>query len=430
VADKQVVTARYDGVFSFPILLGALAAYRAWTAGAGWTRFWLAATLATMVKGPLGIVLAASGLLAMFWEKRSGNYLPLRGSHMFGITIFLLVCGGWFALAYNDLGEPLAAKLFGRELVAHVVKDGEHLPGQGFWEPVWNTFTNFLPWSIVALPAFWRVVKRPAANIDERQFERFLFCWVMVSIALFSVAAHQRGRLAWPLVPAIALLVGRQLDQWLANISSRRLLAIGGASTVLAITGFTLYHHQLLKRSRSVQETLLMKKVAVDLKELGATTPLTYAFDVPFAAQFYQNRLFFYTRLPVAAQLLAGDTPAFVLVRDADHLASIAGTNSAVHELKRWPATGAAHLHLLSNQPRIESPAKFAVATGAVTITLDQAQIERAMWDDFVFNSTNEEASVTLVNSLTTRARVRARWSDGPVDERLLAPGEKLMLTR
>jgi hypothetical protein len=419
-------------VFSFPILLGALAAYRAWTTGRGWTAFWLAATLATMVKGPLGVVLAASGLLAAFWEKRSGNRIPLRGSHTFGIVLFLLICGGWFGLAYNEVGQALIAKLFGRELVGHVMKEGERMPGQGFWEPVWNTFTNFLPWSIAALPAFWRVMKRPATNIEERQFERFLFCWVIVSIALFSIAAHQRGRLAWPLVPAIALLVGRQLDQWLARMSARGVLRIGAALTALTLTGLVLYHHVLQRRSRSVQETLLMARVAFDLENNSPlkSLPFTYTPDVPFAVQFYQNRLRFDGRMPAVAELLRGTNAVFVLVRDFERLAAMTGTNVTIHELHHWPYDGEPHLRLVSNQTKIMVPDRFSVAAGPVTITLNESKIEHAAWNDFVFSSTNEEAGVTLVNCFNAPVQLRARWTDGPTNERLLVPGEKLVLTR
>ncbi len=429
VADKQVVTARYDGVFSFPVLLAALAAYSAWTTGRGWTAFWLAATLATMVKGPLGLVLAASGLLAVFWERRSGNRVPLRGSHFFGIVIFLLICGGWLLLAYNQLGQPLIAKMFGRELVGHLVQERERTLGQGFWEPVWNTFTNFLPWSIVAPFAFWRVVKRPATNIDERQFERFLFCWVMASIILFSIAAHQRGRLAWPLVPAISLLIGRQLDQWLARMTSRRVLAMAGALTALTLIGLTTYHHVLQRRSRAVQETLLMKSVAAELKQLGPYFPLTYT-DVHFAAQFFQNRLQFCTRLATAAELLRQNKPAFVLVARMEPLKKLLGTNTTVHELRRWPTKGDPQLWLVSNQPQLVAPAGFSVAAGPVTITLDEARIEHASWNEFVFSSTNTQAEAVVVNSLSTPLQVQARWDDGVANDRTLAPGEKLHLTR
>src|SRR5262245_57044323 len=50
MGDKLVQTTRYDGLFALPVALAALAAYRAWVTGRGWTWFWLAAAFATLVK--------------------------------------------------------------------------------------------------------------------------------------------------------------------------------------------------------------------------------------------------------------------------------------------------------------------------------------------------------------------------------------------
>jgi 4-amino-4-deoxy-L-arabinose transferase-like glycosyltransferase len=70
-ADFQMTTARYDGLFALPVLLAGLAAHRAWALGRGWTWFWLAAAAATLVKGPLGLLLGGAGLVAVFWALRS-----------------------------------------------------------------------------------------------------------------------------------------------------------------------------------------------------------------------------------------------------------------------------------------------------------------------------------------------------------------------
>ena len=44
VADGQLTTARYDGLFALPVTIGALAAYQGWREGRGWFVFWLAMT--------------------------------------------------------------------------------------------------------------------------------------------------------------------------------------------------------------------------------------------------------------------------------------------------------------------------------------------------------------------------------------------------
>src|SRR5439155_1467719 len=73
VGARQVATARWDGLFALTVTIAALAAFAAWSAGRGWTWFWLAAAVSALTKGPLGVLLAAFGLVAVVWERRSGH---------------------------------------------------------------------------------------------------------------------------------------------------------------------------------------------------------------------------------------------------------------------------------------------------------------------------------------------------------------------
>ncbi|MBI3192586.1 MAG: glycosyltransferase family 39 protein, partial [Pedosphaera parvula] len=107
IAAKQVALVRTDGLFALSVTVLALLAFRAWQKGSGWTWVWLAAALSTLTKGPLGLLLAATGLLAAFWERPAGQAVPLRGSHVAGVGLFLLVAGGWFAWAFVVLGQDL-----------------------------------------------------------------------------------------------------------------------------------------------------------------------------------------------------------------------------------------------------------------------------------------------------------------------------------
>src|SRR5258708_32332104 len=99
-----MATARFDGLFALAVMLAARAAFHAWMRGGGWAWFWLAAAVSTLTKGPLGLLLAAFGLLAVAWERRSGTPKPLGGSQLPGVIGYLLLTVGWFVLAYRRLG--------------------------------------------------------------------------------------------------------------------------------------------------------------------------------------------------------------------------------------------------------------------------------------------------------------------------------------
>src|SRR5690349_4070225 len=99
VGATQMAMARWDGLFALTVTIAALAAYRAWMLGDGWTGFWLAAAAATLTKGPLGVLLAGFGLGAVLWERRTGHERPLAGRQAAGVLLFLAISLGWFALA-------------------------------------------------------------------------------------------------------------------------------------------------------------------------------------------------------------------------------------------------------------------------------------------------------------------------------------------
>src|SRR6266481_3078479 len=242
---KEFGLARTDGVFAFTVTAAALLAYRAWVRGTGWMWFWLAAAAATLTKGPLGLVLASTGLLASPWilhglrsrrreeadsQQQNADSPPhvggysLTGCHadheisglglraqLPGMLLFLALTCGWFLLAYREFGRPLAAKMLGQEFIGHAVEGGGHFPGALIYQQPLYYLGRAAPWSLLAYYGLWRVWRRPAQEALERRFERFLFCWFVPGLALFSLAPHQRGDLLWPLMPAGALIAGREL---------------------------------------------------------------------------------------------------------------------------------------------------------------------------------------------------------------------------
>ena len=66
---------------------------------------------------------------------------------------------------------------------------------------------------------------------------------------MFCIVAHQRGRLIFPLFPAVALLAGRELAYWLRWWSAPRLLRTAGAIAAIVLAFLFLYHHVLVAGS-------------------------------------------------------------------------------------------------------------------------------------------------------------------------------------
>lgn len=161
---KQISLVRTDPLFSLTVAAGAFAAFYAWEKGRSWTPFWGFAALATLTKGPLGLVLAAGGLIAFAWEKRTNpDTPPIKGSHLAGIAVFLIITLGWFLPAWYAYGTELISKQFGQELIGQAV--GAHKPPYSLLNAVTPSgylLVRFLPFSPFVFYALWHVFRHPA----------------------------------------------------------------------------------------------------------------------------------------------------------------------------------------------------------------------------------------------------------------------------
>ncbi len=430
IAAKQVALVRTDGLFALTVTVLALLAFRAWQKGSGWAWFWLAAALSTLTKGPLGILLAATGLLAALWERRSGQPVPLKGSHLVGVGLFLLVAGGWFAWAYVVLGQDLIDRMLVRELYGRAISKG---PGSrmfvGFYLP-WSYFlARFAPWSLLAAVGFWRLWKSPAADPQTRRFERFLFCWFVVGMVIFSAAAHQRADLIFPLIPAAALVAGRELARWLNAWKPRRVFALGMTVAVLAC-GATFYTYSITRaRSEEVRQTLSMEKLAQSLRaQVGDDFPLVHVETSP-VLQFYLGTSAPCVTLEHAVKLLQGDVPVFVAIDGRARPESFWGTNAPTARLLAEGVKGRRnHARILSNHPRLEWTDPLMTQAGAVQIRLAGVRGFEAQGNEYWLKRGTDQASAEFTNRSTKPQLVRVRLAGGGVErlaERLLPPGEK-----
>lgn len=265
---KHIALVRSDALFSLAVAVAAFAAYRAWETGRGWTVFWVASGFATLTKGPLGLLIAASGLLAYFWERR-GNPTALkpRGRQLPGVILFVVISTSWFVAAWWQQGYDLIDKMIFDELLGQATgarKDS--IPGENLPKPTAYLLLRFLPFSLFFFYALWQVFKRPAADPGERRFERFLATWVLSGLLIFSLAAHFRPDLLLPLWAACALLAGREMARTAARIGEARFMRIGAVVCVVLLGSvFLTYHTVFGKRAERSEQTGAVEAAALAL---------------------------------------------------------------------------------------------------------------------------------------------------------------------
>jgi 4-amino-4-deoxy-L-arabinose transferase-like glycosyltransferase len=434
VGASQIALARPDGVFAFTVVAAALAAFRAWTSGRGWTWFWLAAAVAILAKGPLGLLLAAAGLLAAGWERWNGHAAPVAGSHRLGIVLFLLITGGWFGWAYLELGRAFIDRIIFRELLRHAIADGEVSgPGHPFYMQPVHFLWSLAPWSVFACVGLGRVWARPAGNPGERRVERFLFCWFVVGLLVFAVAPHQHPRHLLPIMPAAVLLAGRELARWVSTMSPRALLGTCASVAVVGLGVIALLYHLVLDGSDRVARAQGMHELADSIRaRVGARFPLTHV-DTPFVLQFFLGSTAPLASVEQAARLLSGPDATFLAVRHLDTLRSaLAQTSTSFFVVARWPATGEPDVSVVSNHPRLEWTADMSAVFGPIVIRIHNVRVVRWRDREFALNLIGQHGTVAFTNGSRVPQAVRARITGGPsemVQERVLAPGDQWLVT-
>ena len=415
---KAFGLARTDATFAFTVAATALLAFRAWSRGKGWTWFWLMAALATLTKGPLGVVLAAGGLLATVWERKTNPdaAVPLRGSHLAGIILFLLVTLGWFVLAYWQFGEPLVAKMIGKELVGHALPGGKRMfPGVRFYQPPLYYLSRSLPWSLFACYGLWGTWKMPAAGPEERRFERFLFCWFVVGLCIFSLAPHQRADLIWPLLPASALFAGRELARWTAHFAARRVRRFAAALVMAVLMACGAYYFWLFPRQPAVQQTAAVRRLAAEIENAAGTEfPLTHV-DAPFGLQVYLNTFRPRVTFERAADLLRGPEAAFVALRNIRSLeAQRRSADPAFHVLwmSQWQQKNP-QVRIVSNRPALAPGEPIAFCFGALWVRIRGGRLVRATEDELRVDLQKAPAEVLVTNESTNAHRLTVTFQSG-----------------
>lgn len=411
MAAKQVALVRTDGLFSLTVAVTALLAFRAWQTGRGWTWCWLAAAAATLTKGPLGPLLAGLGLLAALWERRTGRPAGLRGSHWAGVLLFVAIAGGWFALAFLEAGHALSDRMLVRELYGRAISKGEgSAMGQGFYLPTMYFLARYAPWSFVTCVALWRAWRRPAKDDIERRCERFLVCWFVPGLAVFSLAAHQRPDLIFPLIPAAALLAGRELARWLEKWPERKLVVSGAALVAVGILAVDLYYGRLRSSNEAVAQTRATEQLAAAiLQRVGPEFPLVHVDSSPVLQMHLgtANPLVSEER---ALRLLASPAAAFVAVKNAGAVLERL-PNRTIQVVAAAPPTRRTHMAVLSNRAVLDWHDPIATIIGPLRLEMTGVKHLCRRGRDFCLEAESDAARVELINESEQPVTVQVRFS-------------------
>src|SRR5581483_9122975 len=284
--------------------------------------------------------------------------------------------------------------MLGRELLGHAI---EHAPGRHFTRPLGDFFGNFAPWSAAAALAVGRTLLRPAADARERRFERFLVCWLAGGLLGFSLAPHTAARLILPVVPAAAVLAGRELDRLTRGLPRAAVTSLAAATACLALGLALVHYHWRERRAPDVDRTLALERLAADVKAaVGDGFPLT-----------------------------AGDAPAYVAVVDAARLRAALDPTTRFYDVGGCTTADGPYVRLVGNRPHLAWAERMALVLGRTQVELNRARLVHGDARRVVFTADPAGGSVALTNLGARQLVLDMRPSpSAPWRERTLAPGE------
>src|SRR5262245_27747784 len=172
------------------------------------TLAWAMMGLATLAKGPVGLLLPIIAVLPLALVERDFG-AARRMFALPGPIVYLAITLSWFGLFAWRLGPGFALQVLMHQNVDRYVEAWNST--HPVWYYLWRFPVGFFPW-IIFLP--WAVGHALSGEERERRREAlFLLAWIAAIFLFFSFSTGKRGVYIIPLYPAAAILVARLLTR-------------------------------------------------------------------------------------------------------------------------------------------------------------------------------------------------------------------------
>ena len=204
----------------------------------------LAAALATLAKGPLGLLLPVLVVGGYVLATREWRRIPELLSPA-ALAAFVLVAAPWYVAITRDQGRHFVDVFLLNHNVQRFTSTVHHHPGSIlYYLPV--LLLGFFPWSGLLVPALLRVSPRASRS------DLFLLLWAGLPFLFFSLAGSKLPGYILPCVPPLAILMGRAADRLVNEDATPeralwgRLVALVGLvlAALLATAPAWLYFHE------------------------------------------------------------------------------------------------------------------------------------------------------------------------------------------
>jgi len=238
-----------DGPLAFFTSLSALFYWKAMNSAPGARRIARqlvgagAASLAFMTKGAVGVAVPLLFLVAVALVRRS--LAPLKASGLWLLPpVFLLVCGPWLLLLFQDEGGAGFRALFVENTLWRIWPSSDYTGGHV--RPFYYYLPRLVP--LMGLSAVFsagavarRMVSPRELGERDREAVDLLLAWFGLGFLCLSLAGAKRGVYLTPFLPALAIVGGVWLRDYARGAAAGRLdrFLIWLAAACVAVAGCT-----------------------------------------------------------------------------------------------------------------------------------------------------------------------------------------------
>lgn len=166
------------------------------------------AALATLTKGPIGVLLPGLILFLYLLITRQIKDVFKKVPVFSCILVFLAVAVPWYLIVKVSHGGDFFQEFYGKHHITRFLHP-EHRIGSSpfFYLPI--VIGGIFPWTIFFLMAAWEVYKKGAAPGGLRSSRIFLAVWFLAVFIFFSISRTKLVTYIFPLFPAMAIMTGR-----------------------------------------------------------------------------------------------------------------------------------------------------------------------------------------------------------------------------
>ena len=229
--------------------------------GVGFVLFFVFCALAVLTKGPLGFGIPFL-IVVVFLAIRGELRIFVCRSSAWGFLLFLAVALPWYVFVIQRFGGAFTHEFFYNDHIRRLF-EAEH-PGNDTWYFYLGTaVVGMFPWSIFVAVSFvqlvGRVIWRVIWHMILKQVQpiyMFLLCWILVTFAIFQPAHSKLVSYIVPMFPALAIMTGDLVYDWIETKERRLAYALALISLVTValiplglIIGPRFYHAYLPPRA-------------------------------------------------------------------------------------------------------------------------------------------------------------------------------------